>query len=107
MVTTWLQKSLTTHLHSRPEEETDSANHVSSLFIMKATLFPETLPSLCWRGSQIGREPRLFKLLVLMLREGLRTVRAWVFIMTGKYNYFVVGIGDGCWSFEVQGSPAH
>lgn len=60
-------------------------------------------------GPQECRRPRLFRLLVLTAVgwAGLGNGKGLVFIVTGKYSNFLVGIRDGHWSLEVQGSPAH
>lgn len=70
----------------------NSANHVSSLFIM---FFPEAPPALCWRDSQVCHEPKLFRLVVLMMGGRVGIVGALVFITTEKYNYILSEIGDG------------
>lgn len=62
------------------------------LFIMS---FPGAPPALCWRDSQVCHEPKLFRLVVLTMGERVGIVGALALIMTEKYNYVLLEIGDG------------
>lgn len=78
---------------------------------MKAKLSLEVPLALSWRRvvPKYVRDQDCFRLLVLTVVgwAAFGNVKGLVFIMTGKYSNFLIGMGDGRWSLEVQGSPAH
>lgn len=64
---------------------------------MNASFFPKTLPTVYWKGSQICRGPRLFRLMVLM------AVAIWTCGGIDFHSNLLVGVGYGCCFHTVKG----